>query len=495
MVAVLALGLVCIELWLATTKHDNSRDQHLGGAVAFAQGHIDLMRPMILGFNANGVPTPLEFPIWQACTAVLMKCFGVWYGWGNVTSIIFFFSSLWALFDLCRRTGSSRLAWWAVLFSFAQPLSLIAGGQAGADSTAWTFAMWFIYFAERMFVEKRWLWWGLAVMMGSMSATTKAPFFMTAGLTTFFWLWIWHRKSARAWAFLVSAGVISSLALFAWNHHCQKVYKTAEFPLENLDALHGGIYNWYLGTMAFRLNPHNWLRFGWHVSVMVFGGFTFVFLLLVSIRLRDSARAWLWLLAASITTLVFPILLFNHHHYLFIFTPAVAWLCAIGATEIEPAIWNLLRASIGIRTAILFGTFIASLPGWIALIRTNLFDSYNQEIGELIQQHTLPDDKIVVWGDIWGRPFLRANRDGVTGGMRFDDNAWFNDPKNLKRLKELGYKEIVLMNPSPFEVALTSVNGGDPQKPTDLHQVVPSVATNWPVVFDSPQLLILRIPD
>src|SRR5271166_3722000 len=97
-----AAGLVFFEIWMATTNHDNSRDQHLGGAVAYAKGHIDLLRPMLLGFNANGTPTPLEFPIWQALTSIFMKCFGIWYGWGNLVSLAFLFSSLWALFDLCR---------------------------------------------------------------------------------------------------------------------------------------------------------------------------------------------------------------------------------------------------------------------------------------------------------------------------------------------------------------------------------------------------------
>ena len=152
----LATAIVFFELWMATTDHDNSRDQHLGGAVAYAKGHIDLLRPMLLGFNANGAPTPLEFPIWQAMTAVLMKCFGLWYGWGNVVSLIFFSSSLWPLFDLCRRLCSIRVAWWAMVFSLSQPLSVLIGGQAGGDSTAWSFAMWLIYFSYRMMNDGKW---------------------------------------------------------------------------------------------------------------------------------------------------------------------------------------------------------------------------------------------------------------------------------------------------------------------------------------------------
>jgi hypothetical protein len=90
----LAAALIFFQLWMAAHDRYNDRAQHLGGAVAYARGHIDLFRPMLLGFTANGAPTPLEFPLWQACTAVLMKCFGGWLGWGNVVSLTFFLSSL-----------------------------------------------------------------------------------------------------------------------------------------------------------------------------------------------------------------------------------------------------------------------------------------------------------------------------------------------------------------------------------------------------------------
>ncbi len=214
----LAAGLIFFELWMATTDHDNSRNQHLGAAVVYAKGHIDLLRPTLLGFNANGAPTPLEFPIWQACTAVLMKCFGIWYGLGNIVSLAFLFSSFWVLFDLCRRLNSTRTGWWALVFSLAQPLNLIIGGQAGADSTAWTFAMWFVYFSYRMMGEGRLSWWLLAVCAGSLSAVTKAPFFFSAGLTAFFWLWLRFRHSGQAWLRLILAGLICTLVFMQPEH-------------------------------------------------------------------------------------------------------------------------------------------------------------------------------------------------------------------------------------------------------------------------------------
>jgi hypothetical protein len=497
MAVLLAASLVFFELWMASTDHDNSRDQHLGAAVAYAKGHIDLLRPTLLGFNANGSPTPLEFPIWQAITAVLMKCFGLWYGWGNVVSLVFFFSSLWVLFDLCWRLCSVRVAWWAMVFSLSQPLSFIVGGQAGGDSTAWSFAMWLIYFSYRMMNEEKWGWWWLAAAFaGCLCAMTKAPFFMAAGLTTIFWLLLCHRYSIRAWVSLTSVGFISVISLLVWNIHCHRVYAEAEFQTINMDPFNSGINHWYFGTMAYRLNLHNWVRGGWHLTALLLGNLSFVFLLLLSSRLKQAVEAWLCLLAAVCTTMVFTPLLWEHVHYFMMYAPAAAWLCAASAAESEFAIWDRLRATVIFRTIILVLTFAASLAGTYMAIHFNMiFDPYQEEVGRIIQQHIPPDDKIVVWGMNWGDPFLRSDRQGLTGGLSLDDSQWINDPHNVKRLQELGYKEIVLLNPSPFIVTLTSVIGKHGEKIVDLHQHLPLIAKNWPVLFDNSQVLIVKIPD
>jgi hypothetical protein len=296
---------------------------------------------------------------------------------------------------------------------------------------------------------------------------------------------------------LISAGGISALLFTTWNFHCHRIYAEAEFPTVNMDSLDGksGVYDWYFGTMAYRLNFHNWLRGGWHLITMVFGGLSFVFLLLISTRLKKSAEAWLWLLAAVCTTLVFTTLLFGHLHYFFVFAPATAWLCAVAATEVEPQIWNQLRVSAFARGIILLVTIAASLAGTLMIIHINMyFDPYQNEVAQLIKQHTAPEDKIVVWGMVWGDPFLKADRQGVTGNLHLANTGWINDPEKLQRLKQLGYRKIVLINPSSFIVALTSVTGKQEIKITDLHQCLPSVAKNWPVVFDSAQILIVQIP-
>jgi hypothetical protein len=496
--ALFAAGIVVFEVWMATTNHDNSRDQHLGGAVAYARGHIDLLRPMLPGFNANGTPTPLDFPVWQAATAVLMKCFGLWYGWGNIVSLVFYFSSLWALFDLCRRMDSPRAGWWAMLFSLVAPVSFLFGGQAGGDSTAHSFAIWFIYFAYRMMSEGRWTWWGLALLSGGLSVLTKMPFFFCAGLTAFFWLWCRFRSSGLAWFFLVSTGAVSGVLLLVWHLHCHRAYAEAEFPTINMDVYDAksGVNSWYFGTLAYRLNLHNWLRGGWHMMSMIFGGFNFILLLLISIRLKKTILPWLWLLAALCTLLVFPMLLLEHMYYFLIFAPATAWLCAAAAAEVEPAIWRLVPVATWMRSGILFLTFAATLASTFMIIHINMyFDPYLEETARLIKQHTAPDDKIVVWGMLWGSPFFRAEREGVTASLGMTDTSLISDPVKLRRLKQLGYKKIVLINSPPFAVALTTVTGKRDLVTGDLHQCLPPVAKDWPVVFDTTQLLIVQIPD
>jgi len=493
----LATALIGFELWMATTSHDNSRDQHLGGAVAYAKGHIDLLRPMLPGFNANGTPTPLEFPLWQAATGLMMKAFGIWYGLGNVVSLFFFFSALWALFSLCCRLCTPRVGWWAVVFSLAQPLSYTVGGQAGGDSTAWATAMWFIYGCERMMNSGAARWWLFALFMGGLCAVAKAPFFLCAGLVTFSWLYLRYRWSLRAWLQLISCGALGTGLLLAWNYHAHHVYAEAIFPTISMDSFDskGGINNWYFGTLAYRLNPHNWMRGGWHLVNSVFGGLSFVFLLLISVRSRRAAEGWLWMFAALATTLVFPTLMWEHMHYFFVYAPAAAWLCALGAAEFEPEIWTRLQANLAVRVGVLSVAFFASLVGSLMLLHALSFDSFQDRVGHLIKSNTSPTDKLIVWGMNWGDPFLRAERDGFTGGLGLDDSGWLADPQKLAQVKQMGYNKVVLINTSPFIAALTSVNGQHGEKFVDLHQHLPTAAKDWPILFDTPEVIILKIKD
>src|SRR5438477_5605063 len=63
------------------------RDIHLGTALAYSKGPINLLKPVVIGFNLNDTPTPQELPVWQASAGLAFKLFGSWFGWANLVSL------------------------------------------------------------------------------------------------------------------------------------------------------------------------------------------------------------------------------------------------------------------------------------------------------------------------------------------------------------------------------------------------------------------------
>ena len=178
------------------------RDQHLGCALKYAQGSIDLLRPVILGFNLNEAPTPLEVPVWQATVALVFKALGTWYGWANLVSLLFLFSGLYPLFKVAERFAGPGTGWWTLLLFLAQPNVVMYAGEAGPDGQALAASIWFLYCASKLWEAPgaKWLFW--TALTGSLSALTKVPFFMAAGLGCFFMTALCYRRQKSAWIYL-----------------------------------------------------------------------------------------------------------------------------------------------------------------------------------------------------------------------------------------------------------------------------------------------------
>ena len=129
------LGIVVFHLAYAGTGFSHYRDQHLGTALVYAREGIDLLRPMIVGFNANNAPTPQEFPLWQAAASLPLRWFGEWFGWANIVSLLFFATALYPVFKLGEALGDKNVGWWAVALLLAQPPDL---GPSGRSRDRWT---------------------------------------------------------------------------------------------------------------------------------------------------------------------------------------------------------------------------------------------------------------------------------------------------------------------------------------------------------------------
>jgi hypothetical protein len=124
------------------------RDQHLGAAIEYSANGIDLLRPVITGFNATGTGTPQEFPIWQAAASLGMDAFGGWWGGATLASLILFTIFLPALYQTAKWEAGPLAAAIAIPLLLAQPIVFHLAGGAQTDGLALALLIGFIWSAE-----------------------------------------------------------------------------------------------------------------------------------------------------------------------------------------------------------------------------------------------------------------------------------------------------------------------------------------------------------
>ncbi len=161
------------------------RDQHLGTALEYYKTHIDLLRPVIVGFNANGTPTPLELPVWQALVGLAFKILGPWHGWATVVSLLLFFTCLFPLFSLAKMFMGERCAWWTLVFFLAQPLIFMYAGIASPDGFSIVAAIWFLYFGLNLVRSPKLIWWVPRVRGGRVGGGFQTAVFHGGGADLF----------------------------------------------------------------------------------------------------------------------------------------------------------------------------------------------------------------------------------------------------------------------------------------------------------------------
>ncbi len=470
------------------------RDQHLGAALRYARTRIDLLRPVIVGFNASQTPTPQEFPLWQAATALVFKLCGPWFGWGNITSLILFFTCLWPLYQVSREYLGRRCAAWTLVFFLAQPIVFFYSGVAGTDGFSLASMVWFLYFAVKLLQHPNAFWWALACLSGAVSATSKLPFFMAAGLAAFFLLLRFHRQSHRHWLLLGTAGLVAASAFAAWTRHTNSCVTQAEFPLVDLRLSDPQMVFWYFGDWHYRLSPAIWGKACWRILNCCFGSLVLVGLLGYALLFgkRGSVSKY-WLLGDVLTTMIFSHLVLHHRHYYLMYSPAIAMLCAQAVVDFEalamPSVLSRERLWVG-AAAVLLG--LSLIQGLLGIKVVEEYDPYPRQIAALIQKYTNESDRLLVQNGGWGgNEFLLTNRKGLSiWGTEFLEN-----PANLARIKELGYNKLVMISESPLLHAVQVINPGQARLARETYHLhLTHVADGWKTLFQNDDILIKEIP-
>lgn len=531
LVAALGLLIAAFHLYLAVSGRSIFRASPMGTALVYSQNGIDLLRPEIVGFNATGTPTLLEFPLWQAATAMLFKLTGsTWYGWGNIVSLAIFATVLWPLLQLGKKHLGARVAWWGLVFFLAQPLIIMFAGEGSADGLSLVATIWFLYFADLLVrqsearlksglvsvgtpvalpVPSLWslvLTWLGVTLFASLSAVMKLPFYMTAGLLAVFVMFLRGIRPNRTWVWLGAAALVSGVVFYSWTKHGDAMAAQAEFPYVEMRLSESEfIRHWYFGDLAYRLSPAHWAKAAWR---FVHGTMGTVALLLpfgAALLRPGQGLLKLWLAAAAVTTLVFTHLVLEHWHYYLMVCPAVAFLCAATISRWDQA-WALEMPRSWMRTGLLGGVLVVSAVQGLITMRIAIdLDPFPKDIAAFVRQHTDPTDKLLLfqqdpnWG---GEVLFRAGRQGLVFSL---EQAFpggpapkglrdvLGNPRDLARLKELGYNKLVLIGESPVRFAIEASNPGRRRERRPYPTGLPGTA-DWPEVFRSADLLIQTVP-
>ena len=507
LVVVLSGLIVAFHLGCALVGKPLFRPIHLGTALEYAHGPINLLRPVIVGFNATGTPTAQELPLWQAAVALVFKSTGsTWYGWANLVSLLLFATGLWPFFQLARQYVGERAAWWSLVFFLAEPLIVFMAGMASTDAFCLVITLWFLFFADKMIRSGQVRWWLPTVLLACLGAVSKLPFFMAVGFCSVFLLMVNNVRSWRPWILLASAGALAAGALVLWTHYCDSLSARAEYPFVELRISRSPfIHFWYFGDLHSRLNPGVWIKGGWRFLHATLGSMPVVVLLLAALLRPGNRLPKLWLLATFLTTLVFTQLVLAHWHYYLMCCPAVALLCGITLAAWED-LWAQLLPRPWLRLALVGLALVLSAIDGITTMKVSIYyDSYPQEMSAFIRQYTKPDDKLIVCGTInWGgEELMRAGRKGFyvldlenSQGTDTVKGLYdlLNSEADLGRLRSLGYNKLVLMSESPVRFAVEATNPGSQRKRIFYPATISPAVDVWPVLYRSEDILIKEIP-
>lgn len=487
-------GIFLFHLSFAWTGHPIYRDQHLGAALVYARDGVDLMRPMIVGFNANGAPTPQEFPLWQAAASLPMRWFGEWFGWANIVSLLFFAAVLYPVFKLGATLGNRGTGWWAVALLLAQPLIWVQAGAAGTDGLSFAAAVWFFYCGYRALSEGRWWWTPATAITGALAATQKLPFMMAVGMGLGLLLLLRHRRELSAWIALAVSGIFSAAVFLLWTKHTDACLALAEFPFVDLRISHNpDMVFWYFGDWPYRLNPANWIRGGWRATNALFGSFVLLAAPFLIFGMRRARMEPVVLLVGAVAvTLVFSQLVLQHQHYFLMYSLPLALLLAPTVATVWDVLsrsWRLPRILLVVVLVVaMLASTLQGLFGMEALFR----DSYHQSAAKRLQELTSPEDRLLIVEGGWGGNYLFLSG---RNGLSIWNTAFLDKKDNLDRLKSMGFNKLVLFSESPLLTALQQNNpGNEGYRRKTYDRALTDSARQWTTLYEDEDMAIKELP-
>lgn len=465
------------------------RDQHIGAALEYSRNDIDLLRPIIVGFNANGTGTPQELPLWQAAASFGLNAAGGWWGGATIVSLLLFTIFLPFFCQTARWEVGNGSAWLAAALLLAQPIVFQLAGGAQTDGFSLALLIGFIWSAERLRRQPEAFSWVACAGMASLLAVTKLPFLL-AGAAGSLMLLVWNNQRLKSWLLLAAVGLLAAVAFVPWTMWSNDEIGRALFKYRPMTVSENP--EWFFGGLSYRLDPTNYIKAGWRSLSCLWGSFALIGLTLYGIWLRPRSLGSALLLGGLLTTLVFTKLVFIHRHYYLMFSPAVALLNTYALSDLLRRLGPLspLRNSVAkiFLTALLLLALVQGLVSMEALA----VDTFIPKAGSIVREHTGISERVLVINGGWGGDLLiHADRRGLSA----DDTKLVENPETKRQLLDLGYTKVVYLSQSPLLHALQATNpGSSPSERIHWSSFLSTEASVWPTVFESEDILIKEIP-
>lgn len=411
-VALLVLAAV-LNLWLATRNwhanlleiHDLRQVQTAVTAYYLRQDgvRLDYHTPIL------GAPwaIPMEFPTYQACVAWLSQGSGLPLEQaGRLTSLLFFYAGLPALFLLLRRWAVTvEAACCAVAAVLTSPLYIFYSRTFMIESTALCFSLWFLLGYWDVLHGPRGRGLALAWVAGTLGILTKVTTFAAFGVSALLLGFAALRADwpgPARWRRLGWSAVTALPILLAgvwWVRHSDALKRLNPYGAFLTSSNLG---TWNFGTLAQRLSAEFWSALYGNISQHILG-VPALLLLLVGWPLLarpGRLRVLCCLIGFSGGFLLFANLYFVHDYYYYgsaVFLLAACGIVAGGVLHGPRLPWPIRALLVG--GTLLVGQYIAFYRSYGAFFRQPGMEP--PPIAEVLRATTEPSDVVVAFGLDW----------------------------------------------------------------------------------------------
>ncbi len=388
--------------------------------------------PPLTPFNGLGPPwsVPMEFPSYQlVASGVAFLTSGDVVLAGRLVSVLGGLAILPALWLLLGRAGLS--AEQRIVVSVGLLVSSLWVHYSRAvliESWATALAFWWLAaWAEalsRDSGERRWV--GAAAVLGIMVALTKVTTFaVVLPVALVCTVARWRAVGRVAWlrsGLCTAPGVLAAVLWTDWSDAVKAAHPYADFLTSEALAT----WNW--GTLAQRLDPAWWMRWGQHAAqILPAWSLALIPLGLALGDRRLRLTIGLCLLIVATGPLAFANLYYVHDYYHMAVAPALVTAVGLGLVSV----WQrrgrrrLKLATVAALCLALWTTAVhAHLQG---LGRSQIRDRPLPELARLLRELTRPEDVLLVYGREWDPlvTFYAGRRmTAIRGTHETDETAW-----------------------------------------------------------------------